>query len=331
MYECDEQEERRDGTMLIEDRFFDQSWVQELSNEDFRMLLYLMHFATKKCGIVELNMRMLNFAANTGKTFTIEEILERFSGMLTLIPGKKSTAIFPDWVATNWAKGGKAIDTARNPLFKSIVQELASFGMTLDDLNALAKNKVFVKDASSDEEPKPHVNREEHSPKTANPADEQNVRSSEDMFEEFWRAYPGPRKVDKRKCLAKFQIALSRGATFDEMMRGLSAWKKCSTWNKDSGEFIRAPLVWLNNENWKEPPDDSCGGTIVTEESRREAANRKIQDAILSLTAEDWCLCREAGCPNFNGVKCSRFRLPCGHKLQPRPRPPSECPGFRIA
>ena len=48
MYEYDEQEERRDGTMLIEDRFFDQSWVQELPNEDFRMLLYLMHFATKK-------------------------------------------------------------------------------------------------------------------------------------------------------------------------------------------------------------------------------------------------------------------------------------------
>ena len=52
--------------MMIEDRFFDQQWIQELSNEDFRMLMYLMHFATKKCGIVELNMRMLNFAANTG-------------------------------------------------------------------------------------------------------------------------------------------------------------------------------------------------------------------------------------------------------------------------
>ena len=182
--------------MLIEDRFFDQSWVQELSNEDFRMLLYLMHFATKKCGIVELNMRMLNFAANTGKIFTIEEILERFGGMLKLIPGKKSTAIFPDWVSTNWAKGGKAIDTARNPLFKSIVQELASFGMTLDDLNALAKNKVVVKDSASDEEPKPPEHNEEHTAQTAKPAEEQDAKSPEDMFEEFWKAYPGPRKVD---------------------------------------------------------------------------------------------------------------------------------------
>lgn len=314
--------------MLIEDRFFDQGWVQELPNEDFRMLLYLMHFATKKCGIVELNMRMLNFAANTGKTFTAEEVLERFGGMLKLIPGKKSTAIFPDWVSTNWAKGGKSIDTTRNPLFKSIVQELASFGMTLDDLNALAKTKVVVKDSTSDEVAKPTEHDVEHTAQTAKPAKEQDVGSPEDMFEEFWKAYPGPRKVDKRKCLGKFLTALSRGATFDDIMRGLSAWKKCSTWNKDGGEFIRAPLVWLNNENWKEPPDDSCGGAVVTEEARREAVNRKIQDAIMSLTAEDWCLCREAGCSNFNGVKCARFKLPCGHTLQPRPRPPSECPGF---
>lgn len=320
--------------MFIEDRFFDQSWVQELPNEDFRMLLYLMHFATKKCGIVELNMRMLNFASNTGRTFTAEEILERFGGMLTLIPGKKSTAIFPDWVATNWAKGGKAIDTARNPLFKSIVQELASFGMTIGNLNALAKTKVVVKDTSSDEGEKPTEHSAERAERPAKPAKsvtERSGRSSEDMFEEFWKAYPGPRKVDKRKCLGKFLIALSRGATFDEIMRGLSAWKKCSTWNKDGGEFIRAPLVWLNNENWKEPPDDSCGGTVVTEEARREAVERKVQDAVASLTPDDWALCAEAGCACFNGTRCTKFKLPCAHRLQPRPRPPSECPGFSVA
>ena len=104
--------------MVIEDRFFDQEWVQELTNEEFRMLLYLMHFATKKCGIVELNMRMLNYAANTGRQFTMDEVLSRFSGMLSLVPGKSSTAIFPNWVATNWAKTGKEIDIQRNPLFK---------------------------------------------------------------------------------------------------------------------------------------------------------------------------------------------------------------------
>jgi hypothetical protein len=60
--------------MMIEDRFFDQVWVQELSNEDFRMLLYLFKYASK-CGIIELNMRLLNFAANTGHNYTKEELL----------------------------------------------------------------------------------------------------------------------------------------------------------------------------------------------------------------------------------------------------------------
>ena len=67
--------------MLLDDRLFDQEWIQAMSNEDFRMLLYLMHFATKKCGIVELNMRMLNFVANTGHLYTKEEVLERFGNI----------------------------------------------------------------------------------------------------------------------------------------------------------------------------------------------------------------------------------------------------------
>ena len=144
--------------MLLDDRLFDQEWIQAMSNEDFRMLLYLMHFATKKCGIVELNMRMLNFVANTGHAYTKEEVLERFGNMLCMIPGKSNTAIFPNWIATNWAKSGKEIDTTRNPLFKSVVQELASYGMTIDSLNAMAKTKITVRSTASGETKKEATN-----------------------------------------------------------------------------------------------------------------------------------------------------------------------------
>lgn len=251
--------------MLLDDRLFDQEWIQAMSNEDFRMLLYLMHFATKKCGIVELNMRMLNFVANTGHAYTKEEVLERFGNMLCMIPGKSNTAIFPNWIATNWAKSGKEIDTTRNPLFKSVIQELASYGMTIDSLNAMAKTKIAVKSVIGDEAKKEasNVNR-------GNTADavsrvpysgglKQESIDIDFAFENFWKSYPGPRKVDKKKCRAKFERILSDSKSPDKelsaIMSGLEAWKKCSTWNKDDGAFIRAPIVWLNNENWKDVPD----------------------------------------------------------------------------
>ena len=78
-------------------------------------------------------------------------------------------------------------------------------------------------------------------------------------FEAFWKSYPGPRKVDKKKCREKFERILSDSKSPDEelssIMSGLEAWKRCSTWNKDGGAYIRAPIVWLNNENWKDIPD----------------------------------------------------------------------------
>ena len=58
-------------------------------------------------------------------------------------------------------------------------------------------------------------------------------------------------------------------------MNGLSAWKKCSTWNKDNGQFIRAPLVWLNNENWKDMPDSGA----VTQDSDLSAEAARAAEA----------------------------------------------------
>ena len=273
--------------MMIEDRFFDQQWIQELSNEDFRMLMYLMHFATKKCGIVELNMRMLNFAANTGRMYTKEEVLDKFSNMLCMIPGKSNTAIFPNWIATNWAKGGKPIDVDRNPLFKSVVAELAAYGLTIDSLNKMAKVPISMKQGETNVAGNDNNNTDNR--KSANgrlivtgfSQPEEKCNLSE-MFESFWKEYPGPRKVDKKKCRDKFASALTKSAkgrtieeAFGEIMNGLSAWKKCSTWNKDNGQFIRAPLVWLNNENWKDMPDSGA----VTQDSDLSAEAARAAEA----------------------------------------------------
>lgn len=272
--------EERFDMMMLEDRFFQQEWVQELSNEDFRMLLYLLHFASKKTGIVELNMRQINFAANTGKIYTKDDVLSKFGNMLCMIPNKEHTAIFPDYIATNWAKNGKPIDTVRNPLFKSVVAELSNFGLTIEDVNALAKKKVVV--SGNDTSCPVRVNTV--APKTESPKKKGCGVGDNDiatMFGGFWASYPSscPRKTDKKKCLAKFATILrnSKDAVkmFNDIMNGLDKWKKCSTWNKDGGQFIRAPLVWLNNENWNDTPTGGSYGNT----NKSTSANANYQSA----------------------------------------------------
>lgn len=92
-------------------------------------------------------------------------------------------------------------------------------------------------------------------------------------FDEFWKAYPSecPRKTDKKKCGEKYarlmRDAKDPAGLHSAILGGLSVWRQCETWTKDNGQYIRAPLVWLNNENWNDAPggDDGSGAMSETE------------------------------------------------------------------
>ena len=79
-------------------------------------------------------------------------------------------------------------------------------------------------------------------------------------FDEFWAAYPSdcPRKSNKVKCLKKYisllKAAKDPSALHSAILAGLDRWKHCVDWAEDDGKFIKAPLVWLNNENWDDSP-----------------------------------------------------------------------------
>lgn len=87
------------------------------------------------------------------------------------------------------------------------------------------------------------------------PCDGSTSNDEATLFDAFWKAYPGPRKQDKRKCADKFaRILRSSGdavSLFNRIMGGLEKWKRCETWTRDGGRFVCAPLVWLNNERWE--------------------------------------------------------------------------------
>lgn len=70
-------------------------------------------------------------------------------------------------------------------------------------------------------------------------------------FDLFWEEWPAhKRKVAKVQCLKKWE---SKGcaAIADDVMRSLRAHKASFDWLKSGGEYIPAPLVWLNQARWE--------------------------------------------------------------------------------
>lgn len=72
-------------------------------------------------------------------------------------------------------------------------------------------------------------------------------------FEDFWRLWPTHhRKTAKAQCAAKWQ-AKGCDAHADLILACLMASIASEAWRKQGGEYIPAPLVWLNQDRWQAP------------------------------------------------------------------------------
>jgi hypothetical protein len=72
----------------------------------------------------------------------------------------------------------------------------------------------------------------------------------------FWEAWPNTtRKAAKRQCCDKW-VAMGCEAMTEKILAAVATAKRSDAWRKDKGQFIPAPLVWLNQERWEAPPPE---------------------------------------------------------------------------
>lgn len=70
-------------------------------------------------------------------------------------------------------------------------------------------------------------------------------------FAKFWSEWPkSTRKVGKDQCAVKWK-AKGCEEIADQIIAALEAFKACDEWQKEGGQFIPAPLVWLNQCRWE--------------------------------------------------------------------------------
>ena len=85
-------------------------------------------------------------------------------------------------------------------------------------------------------------------------ASAKNTENQTPGFDAFWAAWPSNhRKVNKKKCLQKW-IADDLEIRANEVVAHVQACILGADWNKDGGQFIPAPLVYLNQERYLAAP-----------------------------------------------------------------------------
>ncbi len=139
------------------------------------------------------------------------------------------------------------------------------------------------------------------------PLQETNKAQSEELFLEFWNAYP--RKLDKAKAFRAFRSALKR-AKFEDILAGVIAYRNDPTRNP---EFTKYPASWLNADSW----ENAATASADSEASERARIRREKElEASRSFLEEQRRLSLQVAPPKLcehgkNLAMCP----PCAKKL----------------
>lgn len=91
-------------------------------------------------------------------------------------------------------------------------------------------------------------------------------------FESFWNAWPDhKRKVAKAQCERKWEAKACEDFA-DKVIAAVLAMVKSEDWTKEGGEYIPAPLVWLNQERWQAAPAVSAPATVLSDAAEKHKA-----------------------------------------------------------
>jgi hypothetical protein len=146
-----------------------------------------------------------------------------------------------------------------------------------------------------------------HTKKTINKEEHTKEIKAEELFDEFWNAYP--RKLDKAKAFRAFKSALKR-SKFEDILAGVIGYRNDPTRNPD---FTKYPATWLNSDSWENELTPSPDSEAAERAKLRREKERLATQALLEqqrLQAQN-----SAPAPKCEHGKLVALCLPCTKKL----------------
>ena len=121
-------------------------------------------------------------------------------------------------------------------------------------------------------------------PTTENPTPKKNIikeekvkNNNDELFLEFWNAYP--RKLDKAKAFRAFKSALRR-ASFEDILAGVLLYRNDP---KRDPDFTKYPATWLNSDAWE---NAATLPEVRAEIEARREKEKRFSDAFLKEQEE---------------------------------------------
>lgn len=136
---------------------------------------------------------------------------------------------------------------------------------------------------------------------------ETNKAHVDELFTEFWNAYP--RKLDKAKAFRAFKSALKR-AKFEDILAGVIAYRNDPQRNPD---YTKYPATWLNNDAWENEIKPSSDSEAAERARLRREKEREASQRFLAEQKEAEKL--SAPAPKCEHGKVIAACLPCSKKL----------------
>lgn len=81
-------------------------------------------------------------------------------------------------------------------------------------------------------------------------------------FEEFWRTYPGPRKIQKRKCWEMWTKA-GLEAVADQVILHVAAMAASPSWKDQDGKYVPSPGTYLGQRRFEDGAPDAPRPRLV--------------------------------------------------------------------
>lgn len=139
-------------------------------------------------------------------------------------------------------------DVVQNP-----IEEFSSGGEEFNsglDLNQFPTNRNRTVKEPSIGASVQTTTKAEHPPKDKPTKPKQDNTHKEEGFSEFWEAWPkSSRKQAKGYCL-KAWVKTGAYKSKDAILAHIESLKGTDGWTKNNGEYIPAPLVYLNQQRW---------------------------------------------------------------------------------
>lgn len=106
-------------------------------------------------------------------------------------------------------------------------------------------------------------------------------------FGRFWAAWPAhKRKAAKKRCEAVWQTK-GLDAHVDQIVEVVNFWKNSEDWTKDAGQFVPAPLVFLNGDRWDVDLEDFRASAKAADQHGQLAAGEDDAGPGRALNLDD--------------------------------------------